>query len=68
MFSNHYSVPPDRKNLNQPIPDYLIYLQWNRFDETPWIVEELENNQGAKFEKIYQSEQTKTVVFKINYT
>jgi len=65
-YSNHYSIPPDRKNLNHPIPDYVVYVQkWGK-DEIPWIIKELDNSQDSKFEKIYQSDQTKTMVFKIN--
>ena len=66
MYSNHYSIPPDRKNLNHPTPDYLVYIQFNRTDEIPWVINELDNSQDSKFEKIYQSDQTKTMVFKIN--
>tara|TARA_B100001179_G_C18495566_1_gene361941 strand:+ start:341 stop:823 length:483 start_codon:yes stop_codon:yes gene_type:complete len=66
MYSNHYSIPPDRKNLSHPIPDYLVYIQFQRADETPWIIKALDDSQDNKFEKIYQSDQTKTMVFKIN--
>ena len=64
--SNINSKPPDRKNLNHPIPDYLVYIQYNRTDEIPWIIRELDNNQDNKFEKIYQSDLSKTIAFKIN--
>ena len=66
MYSNHYNIPPDRKNLSHPIPDYLVYIQFQRADETPWIIKALDDSQDSKFEKIYQSDQTKTMVFKIN--
>jgi 4-amino-4-deoxy-L-arabinose transferase-like glycosyltransferase len=66
MYSNHYNVPPDRKNLNHPMPDYVVYIQFQRADETPWIIKALDDSQDSKFEKIYQSDQTKTMVFKIN--
>ena len=66
MYSNHYNIPPDRKNLSHPIPDYLVYIQFQRADETPWIIKALDDSQDSKFEKIYQSDQTKTMVFRIN--
>ena len=66
MYSNHYNIPPDRKNLSHPIPDYLVYIQFQRADETPWIIKALDDSQDSKFEKIYQSDQTNTMVFKIN--
>tara|TARA_B110000116_G_scaffold259289_1_gene261256 strand:- start:5027 stop:6808 length:1782 start_codon:yes stop_codon:yes gene_type:complete len=62
-YSNHYSVPPDRKDLNHPIPDYLVYIHRN-YVEVPWIIKELNEN-PEKFEKIYQSKQTESVAFKI---
>ena len=66
IHSNINSKPPDRKNLNHPIPDYLVYIQYNKTDEIPWMIKELDNNQNSKFEKIYQSDLTKTMAFKIN--
>ena len=66
IHSNINSKPPDRKNLNHPIPDYLVYLQYHKTDEIPWMIKELDDNQNSKFEKIYQSDLTKTMVFKIN--
>ena len=68
MYSNHYNVPPDRKNLNHPMPDYVVYIdKWGK-GATPWIIKALDDSQDRKFEKIYQSDQTNTVVFKINNT
>lgn len=66
MYSNHYSIPPDRYNLNNPIPNYLVYIQWNDDDDIPWLINKLNLSENKKFEKIYQSKQTNSTVFKIH--
>ena len=50
------------------MPDYVVYIdKWEK-DATPWIIKALDDSQDRKFEKIYQSDQTNTIVFKINNT
>jgi len=65
-YSNHYSIPPDRYNLNNPVPDYLVYIQWNNDDKIPWLINKLNSSEDKKFEKLYQSKQTNSAVFKIS--
>jgi len=66
-LSNINSNPSDRKNLFNPKPDYLIYFQTSdRINQVPWIIDALESNKNNNFEKIYQSNQTKTVVYRLS--
>ena len=66
-LSNINSNPSDRNNLFDPKPDYLIYFQiHDRTSKTPWIIDALESDQSNNFEKIYQSNQTKTVVYRLS--
>jgi 4-amino-4-deoxy-L-arabinose transferase-like glycosyltransferase len=72
-YSNLHSNPNDRKNTKNPIPDYIIYPK--EFYQHPWfdndlkiLFEKLGNPiNSSNFEKIYQSNKTGTVVYKINY-
>lgn len=66
VHSNINNKPPDRKNQDNPIPDYLVYVQYNRDEEIPWIVKELDSLENKKFEKIYQSNHSNTQVFRLN--
>ena len=66
VHSNINNKPPDRKNQDNPIPDYLVYVQYNRNEEIPWIVKELDSLENKQFEKIYQSKHSNTQVFRLN--
>jgi 4-amino-4-deoxy-L-arabinose transferase-like glycosyltransferase len=73
FYSNIVSNPNDRYNIKNPIPDYLIYNE--NYWLHPWfdndlkvLFEKLGNPiNSSNFEKIYQSNKTGTVVYKINY-
>jgi 4-amino-4-deoxy-L-arabinose transferase-like glycosyltransferase len=73
FISNIVSNPNDRYNIENPIPEYLIYNENHWLH--PWfdndlrvLFEKLGNPANSpNFEKIYQSNKTGTVVYKINY-
>ena len=65
IFSDIGSVPRDRNNLIVQVPNYLIYLTNEKKDNLPWIIDMLERDTSNNFEKIYDSNQTSTVAYRI---
>ncbi len=72
IHSNIHSIPIDRHNIFKPMPDYLIFeentihdigdLTYSKYQKMLSSIENLE-----KFDIIYQSNKTNTIVYKINY-
>ncbi len=78
--SNIFSNPSDVNNLQNPIPDYVVYYPFAKtnpsdptiYDRTQvsdlWILSDPENpNIPSNFELIYKSTQAKIVVYKIHH-
>ena len=78
--SNIFSNPSDVNNLQNPIPDYIVYYPFAKtnpsdptiYDRTQvsdlWILSDPENpNIPSNFELIYKSTQAKIVVYKIHH-
>ena len=78
--SNIFSNPSDVNNLQNPIPDYVVYYPFAKtnpsdptiYDRTQvsdlWILSDPENqNIPSNFELIYKSTQSQFVVYKIHH-
>jgi hypothetical protein len=78
-FSNIASHPPDRKNENKPIPDYIILHKLSKiYSDNPWdeknkqyhdlmeILDPTSSKVPNNFELLYINNQTSTVVYKIH--
>ena len=78
--SNMFSNPSDRNNLQNPIPDYVVYYPFAKtnpvdptiYDRTQvsdlWILSDPENPKiPSNFELIYKSTESQFVVYKIHH-
>jgi hypothetical protein len=78
--SNIFSNPSDINNLQNPVPDYVVYYPFAKtnpadptiYDRTQvsdlWILSDPENpNIPSNFELIYKSTQSQFVVYKIHH-
>lgn len=70
FISNAMSFPIDRKNIYNPIPDFVIYDPHPRFKQHEYL-KILENPNHpdipSNFEFLYKSERTNIVVYKIHH-
>jgi hypothetical protein len=78
LLSNIMSMPPDRNNIYNPIPDYLIYKPVTENPNPIWYVnpqnpvvsilsDPSNPNIPSNFEAIFYSNNTGTVVYKIQH-
>ena len=66
--SNVYSIPNDRYNKYNPIPDYLIYLdKQNRIPSLQVLQNPDDPNIPKNFELLYKNDKTGIFVYKIKY-
>ncbi len=79
-FSNINSHPPDRKDENKPIPDYIIFHELSKtYTDNPWDKEEKQYDDLTilldpinpkipnNFELMYMNNKTGTVLYKIKH-
>jgi len=67
-ISNVLSIPQDRYNIEQRIPDYLIYQTKSESSENLRILENPNHSKiPANFELFYISNSGETIIYKINH-
>jgi len=78
-YSNIWSYPRDKFDLQHPLPEYIIYKEIPYDDNSPWyqkptyfanvIILSQPNNEKfpTNFELLYHSNKTNTFVYKIYY-
>jgi len=68
FFSNIHSIPMDRHNLNNPIPDYLIYEPKSFHLESLKVLSDPTNPKiPSNFKLLYKSPYSGITVYKINH-
>jgi len=67
-FSNIESIPNDRYNIYNPIPDYLIYLhEQNKIPSLRVLQNPDDPNIPKNFELLYENDKSGIFVYKIKY-